>query len=119
MTRKLKRHAVLFGSVLFMVWLLELVDLVVFGGALDAYAIQLRPTAGLRGIALAPLGHLRTTPAPCPATSSVNCNILHMPLSLRCSARTIVESFLQISLSDSEGQRRAPKPRCSMLLLPP
>jgi membrane associated rhomboid family serine protease len=57
MTRKLKLHALLLGGVLLAVWLLELVDLVVFRSAMDAYGIQPRTIAGLRGIALAPLLH--------------------------------------------------------------
>ncbi len=57
MTRRLKRHAMLLGSILLTLWLLELVDWVVFRGALDAYGIQPRTIIGVRGIALAPLLH--------------------------------------------------------------
>ncbi len=57
MKRRLKVQAVLLGSILLTMWLLELVDVVVFRGALDAYGIQPRTISGLRGIALAPLLH--------------------------------------------------------------
>jgi membrane associated rhomboid family serine protease len=57
MTRRLKGQAVLLGSILLTLWLLELVDWVVFRGALDAYGILPRTLSGLRGIALAPLLH--------------------------------------------------------------
>jgi membrane associated rhomboid family serine protease len=57
MKHRLKVQVVLLGSILLTMWLLELVDVVVFRGALDAYGIQPRTISGLRGIALAPLLH--------------------------------------------------------------
>jgi len=48
--------AILFGFVAF-IWLLEVVDQIVFGGGLDRFGIQPRSVVGLRGIVLAPILH--------------------------------------------------------------
>ena len=47
----------LLGGALLAMWLLELADLLFFGGALDAYGIEPRSVDGLDGVVLAPLLH--------------------------------------------------------------
>ena len=53
----LKTGAVLLGGALLVMWLLELADLLFFGGALDAYGIRPRSADGLDGIVLSPFLH--------------------------------------------------------------
>ncbi len=53
----LKTGAVLLGGALLAMWLLELADLLFFGGALDAYGIRPRSADGLDGIVLSPFLH--------------------------------------------------------------
>lgn len=55
--RGFKLPAVLLGGALLAMWLLELADVVFFGGALDAYGIEPRSVNGLDGVVLAPLLH--------------------------------------------------------------
>ena len=55
--RRLGLPVVLLGGALLAMWLLELADLVFFGGALDAYGVEPRSVAGLDGVVLAPLLH--------------------------------------------------------------
>ena len=55
--RGLGLPVVLLGGALLAMWLLELADLVFFGGALDAYGVEPRSVAGLDGVVLAPLLH--------------------------------------------------------------
>lgn len=52
-----KLGAVLLGGALLAMWLLEVADLLLFGGALDAYGISPRSVDGLDGVVLAPLLH--------------------------------------------------------------
>jgi membrane associated rhomboid family serine protease len=55
--RELKLQAtVLFSLVAFM-WAIEIVDLLVFGGALDGWGVRPRSVVGLRGILFAPFLH--------------------------------------------------------------
>jgi len=51
-----KQLAILLGFVA-LIWLIEVVDLVIFNGALDKLGIQPRTVVGLRGIPLAPFLH--------------------------------------------------------------
>ena len=53
----LKSGAVLIGVALLAMWVLELVDLLLLGGALDAYGIRPRSVEGLEGIVLSPFLH--------------------------------------------------------------
>lgn len=52
-----KLGAWLLGGALLAMWLLEVADLLLFGGALDAYGIRPRSVDGLDGVVLAPLLH--------------------------------------------------------------
>ncbi len=54
---ELKLHAAVLGGTLAVMWVLEIADLLVFGGGLDAYGIQPRSVEGLSGILLAPFLH--------------------------------------------------------------
>ncbi|WP_437514010.1 rhomboid family intramembrane serine protease [Sorangium sp. So ce1099] len=56
-TRELKLHAALLGGFVALLWGIEILDLVVFRGSLDALGIRPRTVPGLVGIALAPLLH--------------------------------------------------------------
>ncbi|XXY48136.1 rhomboid family intramembrane serine protease [Sorangium sp. So ce269] len=56
-TRELKLHAALLGGFVALLWSIEILDLVVFRGSLDALGIRPRTVPGLVGIALAPLLH--------------------------------------------------------------
>jgi membrane associated rhomboid family serine protease len=53
----IKVGVVLLGSVLLLMWLLEIVDLLVFGGWLDSFGIRPRSLDGLDGVLLAPFLH--------------------------------------------------------------
>ena len=55
--RRLGLPVALLGGALLAMWLLELADLVFFGGALDAYGVEPRSLDGLDGVVLAPLLH--------------------------------------------------------------
>lgn len=52
-----KTGAVLLGGALLAMWVLELADLLFFGGALDAYGIKPRSVDGLDGVVLSPFLH--------------------------------------------------------------
>jgi membrane associated rhomboid family serine protease len=52
-----KVGAVFLCAVLLIMWLLEIVDLLVFGGALDSFGIRPRSLDGLDGVLLAPFLH--------------------------------------------------------------
>ncbi|MBA2691426.1 MAG: rhomboid family intramembrane serine protease [Rubrobacter sp.] len=54
---EIKLHAAVLGGALAVMWLLEIADLLVFGGGLDAYGIRPRSVEGLSGILLAPFLH--------------------------------------------------------------
>lgn len=56
-TRELKLHGFLLGSILAVMWGLEIVDLYALRGALDVYGIHPRETDKLVGIAFAPFLH--------------------------------------------------------------
>ena len=53
----LVQHAVLLGSIVFMLWLIEGVDRLWLGGGLDYYGIRPRTMIGLRNIVLSPFLH--------------------------------------------------------------
>lgn len=53
----LKSGVVLLAGALLAMWVLELADLLLLGGALDAYGIRPRSVDGLEGIVLSPLLH--------------------------------------------------------------
>ncbi|MBW4682876.1 MAG: rhomboid family intramembrane serine protease [Microcoleus vaginatus WJT46-NPBG5] len=55
--RELKTQATILGGFIALIWILELVDLFVFGGALNSYGIVPRRVFGLRGILFAPFLH--------------------------------------------------------------
>jgi membrane associated rhomboid family serine protease len=55
--RELLRQAAILGGAVALLWLLELVDLLVFRGRLDALGIRPRTLDGLRGILFAPFLH--------------------------------------------------------------
>ncbi|MGH3088917.1 MAG: rhomboid family intramembrane serine protease [Rubrobacteraceae bacterium] len=57
LTGELKLHATLLGGTLFVMWVLEIADLLLFGGGLDAYGIRPRTAEGLSGILFAPFLH--------------------------------------------------------------
>ena len=66
---ELKVQAGLLGGAVVVLWLVEVVDLLFFGGSLDSLGIQPRSLDGLAGIALAPflhggLAHLAANTAP-------------------------------------------------------
>lgn len=52
-----KTGAVVLGGALLVMWVLEVADLLFFGGALDAYGIRPRSADGLDGIFLSPFLH--------------------------------------------------------------
>lgn len=54
---ELKTQATILGGLIALIWILELVDLFVFRGALNAYGIVPRRVFGLRGILFAPFLH--------------------------------------------------------------
>lgn len=53
----MRLQAAVLGSLLALIWLVELADQIVLSGQIDALGIQPRTVAGLRGIPLAPLVH--------------------------------------------------------------
>ena len=55
--RELKTQAIVLGGFIALIWTLEIVDLLVLGGALNAYGIRPRSIVGLRGILFAPFLH--------------------------------------------------------------
>lgn len=65
----LKTGAVVMGGALLVMWALEILDLLLFGGALDSFGIRPRSADGLDGILLSPLlhgglGHLANNSVP-------------------------------------------------------
>ena len=65
----LKTGAVVMGGALLVMWALEILDLLLFGGALDSFGIRPRSVDGLDGIVLHPLlhhglGHLANNSVP-------------------------------------------------------
>lgn len=67
--RELRNHALILGSFIICIWLLEIIDLFVLGSALNRYGIRPRNLSGLRGILFAPflhggLGHLMANTIP-------------------------------------------------------
>ena len=56
--RELKLQATLLFGFVGLLWALEIVDSVIFAGALDSFGVRPRSAGGLVGIALAPLLHL-------------------------------------------------------------
>jgi membrane associated rhomboid family serine protease len=57
-SRELKTHATLLGSFVALIWAIEIVDFVIFRGALDSLGVRPRTLSGLVGIALAPFLHV-------------------------------------------------------------
>ncbi len=57
-----KSGVVLIGGALLAMWVLELADLLLLGGALDAYGIRPRSVDGLEGIVLSPVSARRSRP---------------------------------------------------------
>lgn len=55
--RELKTHATILGGFVAIMWVLELVDIIFFKQALNAYGIFPREMIGLRGILFAPFLH--------------------------------------------------------------
>jgi membrane associated rhomboid family serine protease len=55
--RRLRNQAIILGGFILFIWFVELIDLIVFKHALDAYGIQPRTVSGLRGILLMPILH--------------------------------------------------------------
>jgi membrane associated rhomboid family serine protease len=65
----LKTGAVVMGGALLVMWALEILDLLLFGGALDSFGIRPRSADGLDGVLLHPLlhnglGHLANNSVP-------------------------------------------------------
>ncbi|MEQ9666915.1 rhomboid family intramembrane serine protease [Coleofasciculus sp. G2-EDA-02] len=63
LAREVKTQATILGGLVAVMWVLELIDLIIFQGALDRHGISPRQIIGLRGILFAPflhgdLGHL-------------------------------------------------------------
>jgi len=54
----LRTHALISGGFVFIFWMLEIVDRLVFHGGLDAFGIRPRTLAGLWGILFAPFLHV-------------------------------------------------------------
>jgi membrane associated rhomboid family serine protease len=57
LAREVKTQATILGGLVAAMWGLELIDLVIFQGALDGYGIFPRTIIGLRGILFAPFLH--------------------------------------------------------------
>ncbi|MEQ9359991.1 MAG: rhomboid family intramembrane serine protease [Coleofasciculus chthonoplastes F3-SA18-01] len=57
LAREVKTQATILGGLVAVMWGLELIDLVIFQGALDSYGILPRTIIGLRGILFAPFLH--------------------------------------------------------------
>jgi len=56
--RELRRQALILGGFVALFWVLELIDRIFLGGALDAYGVRPRTAAGLWGILFAPFLHV-------------------------------------------------------------
>lgn len=56
--RDLKRYVGILGGLVLLLWAVELVDLLLFGGSLDRLGIRPRTAGGLMGVPLHPLLHL-------------------------------------------------------------
>lgn len=52
-----KQYAIILGSFVLLLWAIEIIDRLIFGGALDAFGIRPRSVDGLSGILFAPLLH--------------------------------------------------------------
>ncbi|MEQ8382713.1 MAG: rhomboid family intramembrane serine protease [Coleofasciculus sp. A1-SPW-01] len=57
LAREVKTQATILGGLVAVMWGLELIDLIIFQGALDSYGILPRTIIGLRGILFAPFLH--------------------------------------------------------------
>jgi membrane associated rhomboid family serine protease len=55
--RRLRNQALILGGFILFIWLLELVDWIIFDHALDSYGVQPRTLTGLRGILFMPFLH--------------------------------------------------------------
>lgn len=56
--KELKLHALLLFGFVALIWVIEIIDLVIFGGALDSLGIKPREASGLPGILAAPFLHI-------------------------------------------------------------
>ncbi|MEG4319554.1 MULTISPECIES: rhomboid family intramembrane serine protease [unclassified Microcoleus] len=56
-THELQSHAAILGGFVSLLWAIEILDVFVFGGALNAYGIRPRSIDGLEGILLMPFLH--------------------------------------------------------------
>ncbi|WP_250122180.1 rhomboid family intramembrane serine protease [Chroococcidiopsis sp. CCMEE 29] len=55
--REIKTQATILGGFVALIWTVEILDLLLFGGALNAYGIRPHSIIGLRGIIFAPFLH--------------------------------------------------------------
>ena len=65
----LVQHVLILGSIVAALWMIEMLDLLIWGGELDYYGIQPRTLSGLRNIFVSPIlhagiGHLFTNTLP-------------------------------------------------------
>ncbi|WP_373536309.1 rhomboid family intramembrane serine protease [Microcoleus sp.] len=56
-TRELQSHAAILGGFVSLLWIIEIVDVFLFRGALNAYGVRPRSIQGLEGIILMPFLH--------------------------------------------------------------
>jgi membrane associated rhomboid family serine protease len=56
-TRELQSHAAILGGFVSLLWIIEIVDVFVFGGALNSYGVRPRSIDGLEGILFMPFLH--------------------------------------------------------------
>ena len=54
---EVKTQAIVLGGFIAIIWILEIIDLLFFRGALDAYGLRPRSITGLRGILFSPFLH--------------------------------------------------------------
>ena len=57
LVRKVRTQAIILASFIALIWLLELIDWIIFDHSLDAYGIKPRSVSGLRGIFFMPFLH--------------------------------------------------------------
>jgi len=56
-TRELQSHAAILGGFVSLLWIIEIVDVFLFGGRLNAYGVRPRSIDGLEGILFMPFLH--------------------------------------------------------------
>jgi membrane associated rhomboid family serine protease len=57
LAQKVRNQAIILGGFILLIWLIELVDWIIFDHSLDAYGIKPRSVSGLRGILFMPFLH--------------------------------------------------------------